>query len=342
MENQTAYTSTAPLIVAVDDGFAKTKVVCLDPENRVEMMVSSYARTGLHGASYMNEADERVHPCYESEGQRFTVDENLSDVETARFDGYPLSAMNRAIVNHAIRTAAQKAPGLLERPLHLTTGLPLRAFYNNGKPNKDYIEKKKRSLMRPIVSLDGSPMPNIVKHEVFAEGLAAWIDWAIDDTLTLREDALEQRVGIIDVGGRTTDVAVVMPGRQIDHARSGSSEIGAHNVMETMKSELFKRFEAQVSQQQAEKAMSGQVKMWGKMTDVSDLAQRAIRETSEMILRDINRRLGGGADLDVVLLVGGGAHLFGCLSEVFRNIEIAPNPAFANARGFAKYMAIQG
>lgn len=338
MEHQ----NTSPIIVAVDDGFAKTKVVCLDPESRVELMMSSYARTGLHGASYMNEAEEQVHPCYESDGQRFTVDENLHDVETARFDGYPLSAMNRAIVNHAIRTAALKAPALLERPLHLTTGLPLRAFYSNGKPNKDYIEKKKAALMQPIVSLDGSPMPRIARHEVFAEGLAAWIDWAVDDQMKLREDALEMRVGIIDVGGRTTDVAVVLPGRQIDHVRSGSSEIGAHNVMETMKSELLKKFEVQVTQQQAEKAMSGQVKMWGKMTDVSDLAQRAVRETSEMILRDINRRLGGGADLDVVLLVGGGAHLFGCLSEVFRNIEIAPNPTFANARGFAKYLALQG
>ena len=330
------------LIVAVDDGFAKTKVVCLDPENRIEMMMSSYARTGIHGASHMNEAEELVHPCYETENQRFTVDENLHDVETARFDGYPLSAMNRAIVNHAIRTAAVSHPALLERPLHLATGLPIRAFYSNGKPNKDYIGQKKEALLKPIRSLDGSPMPLIARHEVFSEGLAAWIDWAVDENLHLREDALEMRVGIIDVGGRTTDVAVVLPGRQIDHARSGSSEVGAHNVMETMKNELLKKFGTQVTQQQAEKAMSGKVKMWGKMEDVQDLAERAIEETSEMILRDINRRLGGGSDLDIVLLVGGGAHLFGNLGKVFRNIQIPHSPAYANARGFAKYLALQG
>lgn len=329
-----------PLVVAVDDGFAKTKVVCLDPDCRFEIAIPSYARSGVHGTSFMNASDELVHPCYESEDQRYTVSGELRDVETARFDEYPFSPMNRAIVHHALRTAAVGCPALLERPLALATGLPLSRYYMDGKPNKAVIEKKRAALVKPIRSLDASPMAAIARHEVFAEGLAAWIDWAVDDKLEMRDGATEMRVGVIDVGGRTTDVAVVLPGRRIDHAQLGSSEIGAHDVMETLKAELYKRFDVQVSQQQAEQAMSGRVRLWGKMVDVSDLAHRAVGEVSEKILREINRRLGGAADLDVVLLVGGGAHLFGGLKDVFRNIEIAANPEFANARGFAKYLSL--
>lgn len=329
--------TNAPIVVGCDDGNAATDIVLLNGGGVVDSLaIPSRARSGIHGTSIVGaEVESAVGPCYETEGAQFTVGD-VPDAESARFDDYPISPMNRSIVHHALRLA-----GLGGKEVVIATGLPLGWFYKGGVPNAGLIERKKASLMMPIRALDGSPVAKIVRHEVYPEGLAAWVDYAVDADSNLLDGVLKETIAVIDVGGRTTDCAVVLPGRRIDHARSGSADIGVLNVVTDVCVALQKRFEFEVPAGAVEKALiDRKLKVFGKWQDIGTEIDAAVVRAMDTVLREVNRRLGKSPDVDRFLLVGGGAYLFEGIAKAYPNVVIPAQPELANARGFAKYLSL--
>lgn len=325
-----------PIIVGVDDGFAATDVVIMDGAKVVHTLaIPSRARAGVHGTTVIgDEATEGPTPCYETAGVQFTVGE-MSDAESARFNDYPFSPMNRVIVHHALRLA-----GLAGREVRIATGLPLSMFYKGSEPNKEVIDRKIASLLTPVRSMDDTPVAKIVEHKVYPEGLAAWVDYAVDESGQMRAPK-DESVGIIDIGGRTTDCAVVLPNRRIDHARCGSADIGALNVVEELRVALLKSMGFEFPGVALEKALRTRtIKKFGKTVDISSEVDAAIAQATDTVLREVNRRLGDAVDLDRILLVGGGAHLFKAVAQRYPNVTTPEHPEFANARGFAKFLSL--
>lgn len=345
MSNQEVMNAPAKqeIVIAVDDGYAQTKVVCLMPGMQMQFSIPSCARAGASGSLTVLGGKQHVHPGYLTDDTQYTVGDNLQNAESARFDEYPFSGMNRAIVNHALRLAAREHPTLLTEPLTIATGLPIFTYYVNGSPDKDVIFRKRKSLLHHIESTDGSPMPNIARHNVYPEGLAAWVDYAVNDDLSMREGAEEQTIGVIDIGGRTTDIAVMLPGQCIDHARTTSVEVGVQDVSEMLAARLAERFSRQhksrivLTPRMMSDALTGTVKLFGKPEDVERERDEAVADVLGRLKREISKNLGGASDLDAVVIVGGGAHLFASLSQHFPNTYIPNLPEFANARGFAKF-----
>ena len=54
-----------------------------------------------------------------------------------------------------------------------------------------------------------------VMESVFPEALSGWVDICIGADGEETEDT-DRPVGLVDIGGRTTDIAVALPGFQID------------------------------------------------------------------------------------------------------------------------------
>lgn len=333
--DSSAAEAAKPIVVGVDDGFAMTKVVVMrGPKVVKQVMIPSRARSGLHGTTMIGAGDADLESRYETDGAAFTV-ENLGDAESARFDDYPFSPMNRAIVAHALRVA-----GLGGREVQIATGLPLSMYYKGSNINSAIVDRKAASLLKQIRALDDSKMANIVSHKVFPEGLAAWVDYAIDENGAISQN-LDETIGIIDIGGRTTDIAVVLPGRKIDHAKCGSADLGALNVIEEVAILLKEEFNVAMSADKIEPALrSRTIKLWGNQKDIGHIIDKGALNVLGAISREVSRRLGSGVDLDKILLVGGGAYLFKQIAGQFPNIEIPAEPEFANARGFAKFLAI--
>lgn len=326
------------LNVGVDDGYAETNVVVLDESGgvKLQMSIPSRARAGSFATSVGDFSKNKgVSPCYETEGTQFTVGD-FKDSETARFDNYPFSGMNRAIIMHALRTA-----GLSENLLNIGTGLPISTYFKNGVVNKSAIDMKKESLKKAISALDNSAMPRIKSHQVFPEGLAAFIDYAIDDAGELRINPNEETIGIVDIGGRTTDIAVVVPYLTIDHARSGSQDIGVLNLLEALKSAVSEKLNADVPLHLIDKALrTRKLIAWGNSHDVGELIDECTKNVFERIVREMDRRFGSAVDITKILLVGGGARVFSNVSAQYPNIVIPDDPEYANARGFAKYLSL--
>lgn len=323
-------------VVGVDDGFAMTKLVIMNGTKVSRtMMIPSRARAGIHGTTVIGHDEEAgPAPAYETDGVQFTVGA-LADAESARFNEYPFSGMNRVIVHHALRMA-----GLGGKKVRIATGLPLSTYYKGSEPNADVIARKNASIVTPVRAMDDSEVAIVADHKVFPEGLAVWVDYAIGEDGAVRAD-LTETVGIIDIGGRTTDVAVVLPGKRIDHARCGSADIGALNVIEEVGVALLRSKGVNVPAAAIEQALRTKtLKMWGKPTDVTEIVNAAAAQVLDGVLREVNRRLGDAVDVDRILLAGGGAYLFADVAKRYPNVVVVDQPEFANARGFAKYLSM--
>lgn len=322
--------------VGVDDGHAMTKIVFYDDNGAAtQIAIASSARSGVHSTtSIVDVGGLKIFPGYQTDGSQFTVGD-FRDAESTRFDDFPFSSMNRAIVHHALRVA-----GLGGRSVDIGTGLPLSRFYSQGKRNSSVISKKQESLSKTISAMDRSPMASIKSNRVFAEGLAAYIDYAMDIHGELLVD-LNESIGIIDIGGRTTDIAVVVPEATLDHSRSGSENIGVLDLIEAIGISFTRKYgDVQPHHMLNKSLRTRSVKMWGKDVDIGEIIDECAKSVLERIMRETNRRLGSGIDLDKILLVGGGAIVFSGAASQYPNITIPKDPEFSNARGFAKYLSI--
>ena len=325
------------IFAGCDDGHNNT---CIVTSSGQEFHIPSRASIGA-SKKFSIAGQKPKTFTYQSGEDIFTLGE-VDKTAPTNFNEYPISTMNRAIVNHALHLA-----GLGGKNVVLTTGLPVRHYYKYSGTNNELIRKKKRNLLSSaegglISSLDGLELPRIVKHHVVAEGIASWIDFVTnikpDGSIEHDMEKIKERIAIVDIGGRTTDVAVIKDW-DVDPERSATIDAGMLSVHEVIRGMVKEEFDAEIDDEQVYKAVeTNRIKVFGKTEDVSFIVNTAKSEVLGQIYNEIKRRVGTGGDLSTVLFVGGGSQVFadklGGWYE--RNGVISPKPLYANAIGMAK------
>ena len=321
------------IFVGVDDGYRETKLAWKENGEIRTFRIPSLVRAGVVGVSDL----EGTLSGYETEGEVYTVGDFRGGEET-RFSGYPLSPLVRVLVHHALVSA-----GFSGKEVTIATGLPPRdAFLPDGRKNADLISRKIARFTVPLARRGGGDLALVREHRVFTQGIGALIDFLVEGS-GLRE--LSGPVGVVDVGGRTTDVAVVVPGPgglAIDHARSGSENAGVLDILDDLSRRIRTRERIDdLSLSALERALAtGTVRVSGEDWNVSDLAAEARSRTRERVRRIVSVRLGDGSDLETILFVGGGALALPDLLEGYPQAAAVPDPQFANARGFLKSLHV--
>jgi len=322
----------APILVGLDDGYACTKLAL--PDGRL-LMTPSRAQIGRSNVSWLSQAEQRIFE-YETEGTIYSV----GDVEAAatRFAGYACSGMNRAIVQHALQEA-----GLEGASIEAVSGLPVSHFYrSSGSRQEAAINDKQQNLLIEVWPRGGAEPAVVSFHQVIPEALAAWYDYVIQEgngESSIDRHRLAAPIAVVDIGGRTTDTVVVQ-NQGVDHRASGSFEYGLLDVKAALASALQERFDLeQLSERSLMHAVErGVVRLYGRDYSVKAEVLAAKQELIERLYAETRRLLGRGVELDCVLFVGGGVMaLAEHLTDWFPNQRVAPEPAFANARGMLKY-----
>ena len=106
--------SMTPIPVGLDDGYAFTKIAL--PDGRL-IAIPSRGRIGQSGVTWVHQGQQRIFE-YETEGTVYSV--GAVDGEATHFEGYPISGLNRSIVQHALQDA-----GLAGHTVHAVSGLPV-------------------------------------------------------------------------------------------------------------------------------------------------------------------------------------------------------------------------
>jgi len=329
-----------PQFVGVDDGHYSIKVVREDGKC---FAIPSRARVGRHIINWQSKADDSGF--YETqEGNVYTVSSDLTDPSDTRFSDYPKSELNRVLVYHALNTAELGGQDVV-----ITTGLPINSYYLAEGRRNDALIQAKRANLRRSVSRGEMPVAHIVENLVTTEAISAYFDQLMDidgNPSKNYDEMMGATVGVIDIGGKTSDSAVVMPGgQQVDTNRSGSSDIGVLRLNDYVKSRLVEKFELDTLPPKfVESAIRhGKVKLFGSDKDVSNLVAAEKLKVVEEVMSTVRHRIGSGADLDFVLFVGGGAVVLEKeLKAIYPHGRVVEDPLFANARGMfkiAKYVS---
>lgn len=344
------------IICGCDDGHDSIKVnmailECVGDEvttmNTKSLVIPSKA---VHGAQSTGIGGEGSTDggIYEVDGSLFTVSDALtgSVIDTRALE-YATSAVNRVLVNDALMRL-----GLGGKEVALTTGLPLSDFYlGNAAPNTALIERKKANLLSATAAislhLSNAAVPNIVEHRVLPEGVGAIYDMAVNadgsDNQEFFELLEEGTVGVIDIGGKTIDLAVVSMGRGapvVDMRRSGSINFGMLKVQDEINMQLSMklRMSNPLSPRAMLKLLKEKTMMYaGQKRDVTDVFDASVEATWPEIEGLIKSKWGGAEDLARIVVAGGGAYtFFDKIKEVFPAAVCSESPEFANARGMLK------
>jgi plasmid segregation protein ParM len=333
-----------PTFAGVDDGHYAIKIIT---EDGGMFSVPSRAKEGRHLISLGSE-DDGGGFYTTNDGKTFTANEHLQQFQDTRSRDFPTSALNRVLVHHGLRQAA-----LGDKDVVITTGLPFSYYYlANGEKNRQLISAKCENMRKPI-TCGSSPVATIVKNTVTTEAIAAYIDQLMDmqgKPTPKYGELRESMVGMIDIGGKTTDSVVILPagvgpdGKQvveptIDNQRSGSIDVGVLKLNDAVEAKLRSMFELDnCPPRMIEQAIrKGTVRIERQDKDVSDMVTHEKERLTEQIMAGVRAKFGSGKDLDWVFFVGGGAIVLrDQLEKYFANCEFPEYPEYANARGMFK------
>lgn len=320
--------------IAIDDGYAYTKLAWYEDGHIKTHGIRSIAQPGVHGLTNLD--GKPIH-AYKSDDQKFTVGPVMQP-ESTLFDEYPFSPLNRCIVYHAIiESNALTSDDSIQAGLTL----PMATFYKNPSTR----DRRVKALMEhPVecISDEALHLPKFTAAKVYPEGAVAWIDAYVN------EDGTEERplndigpVAVVDIGGRTMDTAIFPCKGFLDQEKSGTDDVGVMTIMSRIRSALEKKFDmGTVALVQVEKALrTGFVQIFGQK-DVRDIVDEAKTQVANEIWRAIGRRLPNASEFEEILFVGGGAEVLSSflLGKDYPLARVLPNPQFANARGVLKYM----
>ncbi|EGR3229545.1 ParM/StbA family protein [Vibrio parahaemolyticus] len=331
--------------VGVDDGFRETKVWVSDD---VKIVIPSQARAGEMTQISIDGGAKTVFP-YETKDGAFIVGK-IKESDATSNDDYPISAMNRVLVTHALISLGFTGANRLA----IATGLPYKRYYRGKDKNLPLIKAKRKNLLLNDVkevlyapngkNLSNLNIPRIVEHHVISEGIAAWMDYVLErdpetGNLTMNKDKSSVPTAFVDIGGRTTDIAVIED-CNIETDKSTTIEAGMLNIENLVKEKISDEYDVIPTTAQMNQVMKTKMfRAWGTDYDVSEFIELAIKQEMAKIHAEVSRRLGSAADLDSVNFVGGTTVAVEHeLQGWFRNQNIVKDPGFANARGMAKFI----
>ena len=220
--------------------------------------------------------------------------------------------------------------------LRIVTGLPV-AFYADRQVVRD------RLLGEHRVQREGrhAQTLKVVDCRVIPQPFGALLAACLDDRGRIVDrDLATGAVGVIDVGGKTTNLLSVNRLSEISR-ETASVNVGAWDVVRAVKDYLADRYpglEDLRPHQVVEAVINRQVRYYGEPVDLTDVVEEVLEPLAEQVLAEATQLWNGGATLDAILVSGGGALLLGpYIRRHFRHARVVEEPVFANALGFWRF-----
>jgi len=156
----------------------------------------------------------------------------------------------------------------------------------------------------------------------------------------LKNKSLSQSsIGVIDIGGKTTNILTVDQMADIG-AQSFSTDTGGWDIVRAVKTSIQEKFfDYELKDHEvAEIVASKTMKRFGKDVDVSDLVEPVTDSITREIVALTTQVWGNASGLDKIFISGGGANLIGeTIADEFPHAVVVSDPEVANAKGYYKY-----
>ncbi len=218
------------------------------------------------------------------------------------------------------------------RRVNVVTGLPVDFFGDRNDVVQlfegAYRITAERALELTVESVVVAPQPF---GSLFRE--------LLNDSGKIVNNSLEHgRIGVIDVGTYTTDFVVSDELRYVQRL-SGSARIGWSKIISQVQQALGDLYQLELMPYEVDRAVqAGEVRVRGEPVAIESLIAPAVADVRTAIIARARDLWGAGADLDRVLVTGGGGpHLYDAIHEVYPHAVLLSDTFWANAEGFYRF-----
>lgn len=195
-------------------------------------------------------------------------------------------------------------------------GLPINQYRTNKNDLEDFVLSNKIKNIK----FNGEPRRIIIEDfKVYPEAVGAYYSLSINDDVI-----------IIDIGGRTTDIAYIMDKKL---KMSSTIVVGTLSIYKEVADRLNSLYSLDLDIQAAEKIINkGYFQIDWLRTDLSFMTE-IIKQNFNKINADLTMKF--PARTEKIVLVGGGYKIFEkTFKKRYKNSFVADNPIFANSIGF--------
>jgi plasmid segregation protein ParM len=235
---------------------------------------------------------------------------------------------------HLFLAALTEITSATAADLLLVTGLPV-AFYGDREGLGN------RLLGTHKVTREGwhAQTFRVAECRVMPQPFGALLAEALDDGGRIADqDLATGPVGVIDVGGKTTNLLSVRRLAEIGR-QTESVSMGAWEIVRAVRTYLADRCPSLElrDHQVIDAIVARQVRYYGEPVDLAPVVDAVLEPMVSQVIAQATQLRNGGAGLDAILVAGGGALLLGPrIKAQFRHARISADPVFANALGYCK------
>ena len=216
--------------------------------------------------------------------------------------------------------------------LTVVTGLPV-AFYSD----KDALLA--RFLGEHKAAREGrrAQVFRVKEARVIPQPFGALLAETLDNAgRIVNQDFASGNVGVIDVGGKTTNLLSVNRLAEIGR-ETASVNVGAWDAARAVRDHLADacpNLELR-DHQVIDALIARQVTYYGEPVDLGAVVDATLEPMGEQVIAQATQLWNGGAGLSAILVSGGGALLLGpYIKRRFQHARTVQDPVFANALGY--------
>lgn len=221
-------------------------------------------------------------------------------------------------VNEENAKVFPKSKNVIDANYTLGTGLPLREV----KEGKDAGYRSK--LIGSVHQVEFLVTPkyqglkvNIKFDEVkvYPEGFAAFINLVMDNNLKIiNKDLIDKRILIQDIGGLSTDIAVIK-NRNVDDDKAQGFNLGVSESLEQIREEIRSKHGVELDSRRdvveiiTRKNDRNHIMVKGSRTSVHDITDRILLELAKKEYRLLRNVWQKNSQTEICYFVGGGANV---------------------------------
>lgn len=228
-------------------------------------------------------------------------------------------------------------------PVRLVAGLPISHY----RVYKDEVAAQLTG-QHAVKAFDrnGAKLDTVVKIDevkVVPQPFGSVFNAMLTDTGELSDSGYgKQKIGVIDVGFRTTDLTISDRTKYSERG-SHTTDAGIAKAYATIAAALHEASGVQVELYRLYDAVAkGSIKIYGKTYDLASARDKAFEQLANAIAADANQLWAADWDMDAIMITGGGGSVLApYLTDQLRG-EVIPvakgsDQRMNNAKGYLKY-----
>ncbi|WP_108672488.1 ParM/StbA family protein [Peribacillus acanthi] len=256
-------------------------------------------------------------------GNLATKSDNASELDPGSSKSEEDQTLVMLFASIALDAAREENAGIFKKTNHvieanytLGTGLPLREV----KEGKDVGYRSQ--LLGSVHQVEFLVTPKYqgvkvnIKFDqvkVYPEGFAAYINLVMDNDLNIiNRDLIDKSILIQDIGGLSTDVAVIK-NRNVDDDKAQGFNIGVSEALESIREEIRSKHGVELDSRRdvvdiiTRKNDRNHIRVKGSRTSVHDITDRILLDLAKKQYRHLRNVWQKNSQTEICYFVGGGA-----------------------------------